>query len=191
YSSTTSSAVCCNSRGDTSGWFNASVKLVISSSSVELMKLSLLSTSSAIRGRFFFVHHLRILRRDNHRALNLSVAHVLPRLHFVVIRDRDKRPHIRPHRVKRFSDPNRLRPMIFIHDSHLRVADLSAESISQDDQLHQRHHHRYHHERRRPEKLPHLSLDNRHHPVHGCNPGLCGIWYPYAFTSSSRSCRPV
>src|SRR6202045_2722634 len=50
YSSTTSSAVCCNSRGDTSGWFNAFVTSVIFSSNVELMKLSLLSTISAIRG---------------------------------------------------------------------------------------------------------------------------------------------
>src|SRR5208337_2724883 len=50
YSSTTSSAVCCKSRGDTSGWFNASVTSVILSSNVELMKLSLLSTISAIRG---------------------------------------------------------------------------------------------------------------------------------------------
>src|SRR5208282_982259 len=43
YSSTTSRAVCCNNRGDTSGWFNASVTELISSSSVELMKWSLLS----------------------------------------------------------------------------------------------------------------------------------------------------
>src|SRR5271157_1012033 len=137
------------------------------------------------------VHHLRVLRRNNHRSLNLPVAYVLPRLHFVVIRNRNKRPRIRPHRVKRFLDPDRLRPMILIHDPHLCVADLSAKRIPQHDQLHQRHHHRHHHQRRRPEKLAHLALDNRHHPVHGRNPGLSGIVNACAFTSSSRNCRPV
>ncbi len=139
----------------------------------------------------FLVHHLRILRRNNYRSLNLPVAHVLPRLHFVVVGDRDKRSHICPHRIERFLDPDRLCPMVLIHHAHLRVADLAAKRIAQHDQLHQRKDHRREHQRRRPEKLPHLALDNRHHPVHGRNPGLGGITNACAFTSSSRNCLPV
>ena len=92
------------------------------------------------------VHHLRILRRNDHGSLNLPVAHVLPRLHFVVIRDRHECPRVRTHRIERFLDTDRLRPMVLIHDAHLGVANLPAKRISQHDQLHQRKNHRHHHQ---------------------------------------------
>ena len=76
-----------NRRADSarrSGWLS-------SASTAELMKLSLLSTTNAIRGWFCFVNALRILGRDNDGALDFAVTHVFHRLLLVVIMDRVRR----------------------------------------------------------------------------------------------------
>ena len=96
----------------------------------------------------FLVHHLRILRRNNHRSLNLPVAHVFPCLYFVLVRNRHERARRGPHRIKSLLDPDRLRTVIFIHDPHLGVANFAPERVPQHEELHQREDHGHHHQGR-------------------------------------------
>ena len=81
--------------------------------------------------------------------------------------------------------------MVFIHNGHAGIANLSSEGVAQNDELHQGKDHGRDHERGRAEKLAHLALDDGKHAVHGRIPGRSGMTKPKAFTCSSRSWRPV
>ena len=186
-----SSAVCCNSRG-------CDVRLVQSVGErghafFERRTHEVVAVVDDQRNprMILLIDHLRILRRNDHGAIDLSVAHVFPRLHFVVIGNRHKCARRCPHRIERFLDADGLGAMILVYDSHLRVANLSAKRVAQHDQLHQGKDHRHHHQGRGTEELAHLALDNCQRTIHGCIPGRCGMTNEYAFTSSSRNCRPV
>ena len=118
-----------------------------------------------------FVHAAGILRRNDDRALDLAVAHVFHRLLIVVVVDGLKVRDVGPDGVEGLADPYRLRAAVLIDHAQLRVPDLAAEGVAQNDQLHQRKHHRHQHQRRRAEELAHLAFDDGHHSVHGCIPG--------------------
>ena len=92
------------------------------------------------------VHPPRILRWNNHRTLNLAVAHILQSLLLVVVVNRLKGTHVGAHRIECFMDPDGLRAPVLIHQPQLRVFDFSAEGIAQYQQLHQRKNHRHHHQ---------------------------------------------
>ena len=81
------------------------------------------------------------LRGNNHRAFKFAVAHIFHSLLLAVVINRHECADVRPHRIKRLADPQRLRAAILIDNRHPRVANLSPKSIAQNDQLHQRHNH--------------------------------------------------
>ena len=80
---------------------------------------------------------------------------------------------------------------LFIDDAQFGIANLPSESVAQNDQLDQRENHGHHHQCGGTNELAHFALDDRHHPVHGCIPGRCGMVKAWALTSSSRNWRPV
>jgi hypothetical protein len=124
------------------------------------------------------VHAARILRRDNHSALDFSVANVVARAGLVVVVDGQEGAHVGAHRVESLPDLQRLRATILIDDTEARIFYLAAERIAQHDELHQRKNHGRQHQGGRAEELAHFALDNRHHPIHGLNPGACGMTKP-------------
>src|SRR5262249_16856405 len=133
----------------------------------------------------------RILRGNDDCALDLSVAYIFHRLFVVVVVDGHEGSDVGAHRVEGLADLECLRAAVLVHQPYLGVANLAAEGVPQDDQLHQGKYHRHQHQGGRTEELAHFALDDSQHSIHGCNPGLGGITKPCAFTSSSRNCRPV
>ena len=117
-------------------------------------------------GVIFFIHLARILRRNNHRALNLAVTHILHRFFVVVVVDGHEGPNIGADGIEGFTNLQSLWPAVLIDDADSGVANLATEGVAQNDELHQGKYHRRQHERGRTEELAHLALDNGHHPVH-------------------------
>src|SRR5581483_2131326 len=142
-------------------------------------------------GMVLLVDAPRILWRNNHRALDLAIAHILHRLLVVVVVHRLEGANVGAHGIEGLANFERLGAAVLVHYSEARVAYLAAEGVAQHDQLHQGKYHGGHHQRRGTEELAHFALDNRHHSVHGCIPGRGGMTKPYDLTSSSRSWRPV
>src|SRR5580700_576265 len=114
----------------------------------------------------FFVHSTRELWRDDYRAFELSVAHIVHRLLFAVVIHRDEGANVGAYGVERLANPQRLRASVLVNNGEPGVANLSAERVAQDDELHQRKNHGRQHQRRRTEELAHFALDNGHHSIH-------------------------
>ena len=155
------------------------------------MKLSLLSTISAICGLVLLVHAARVLRRNDDRALDLAVAHVFPRRLLVVVVDGDEGAHVGAHGIERLADLERLRAAVLIDHAEPRVAILPPKalpstinctsgkiidaSISAGE--------------RKNLRISRSTIAIIRFMV--AIPGRCGMVKPYAFTSSSRNWRPV
>src|SRR5580700_2815830 len=118
----------------------------------------------------FFVHSTRELWRDDYRAFELSVAHIVHRLLFAVVIHRDEGANVGAYGVERLANPQRLRASVLVNNGEPGVANLSAERVAQDDELHQRKDHGRQHQRRRTKELAHFALDNSHHSVHRIQP---------------------
>ena len=56
--------------------------------------------------------------------------------------------------------------MILVHDPDLKVLDLAAEGVAQDDQLDQRHEHRDHDQGGTAPKAAQVALDDGQDAVH-------------------------
>ena len=141
-------------------------------------------------GRILGVNAPRVLLRNDDRGIDFAGAHVLARLHLVVVLDGGEGLDVGGDGIEGLAHLYRLRSMVVIDHGDVRAHDLAAEGIADDDQLQNRQHQRHDHQRGRAEKLAHLALDDGKHSVHGCAPGRGGM-VKTGFTCSSRSWRPV
>ena len=126
-------------------------------------------------GRVLRIDAPRVLRRNDHRRVDLAGAHVFARLHFVGVLDGREGLDVHRDGVEGLAHLHRLRPVVVVHHGHVRADDFAAEGVADDDKLQNRHHQRHDHERGRAEELAHFALDDGEHPVHGRAPGRGGI----------------
>src|SRR5947209_20423469 len=138
----------------------------------------------------------RELRRNNKRGIQMALADVIDHLSFIVVDDGLKVARVTLDGTQRLQNAYGLWAVVMVNDAELCIMDLSAESISQHDQLHQRKDHGSHHQRRRAKELAHVAFHDGHHArtaeeaVHYL-PQATGDVYIGASTVWSRNWRPV
>ena len=178
-------------RGSTVGLLSAASVSLIFASSVEVMKLSLLSTTRRDARLIFLVHATRILRRNNDRPLDFAVADIFHRLLFVGVIDGLESADIgcAPNRMLRGSSApgyRRLhRPGPTWRHEFFRRRRYPAQSAAPEEKS------------STPASAPESgktcatrarqwpTFDSWLYPRSGRHENAC------ALTSSSRSCRPV
>ena len=125
-------------RGETVGWLSELVRSDSSDSTAGADEVVAVIHDQRDARMILLIHAARKLRRNDHRAFQLAVAHILHGLLVAVVGDGNEGTNVRADRVESFANPQRLRAAILVDNGNAGVANFSAERVTQNDQLHQR-----------------------------------------------------